>query len=173
MKFWLVILLVLSCGCFLHSQEFGGVSIVKIGDVEVIQSYESYSNTNKIESVKSSKIALSKIQKNQIKKSLKINNKNALLDSGKDNLEKPKTQKFIYKKLNNSSVFSTCSGKNITAVFSTTPNSNLKKDFNSYHNLLVTLFKEHLIKKNTYYYLFSQDTGKLYQYFNKPPPSLS
>ncbi|MCY1660430.1 hypothetical protein OVA09_05995 [Chryseobacterium sp. SL1] len=137
--------------------------------MEIIQSHDSYPDHSK-DKTNSSAIVTRSTQNKKNKNFLKNHTKLNLIDSRKNYSEKPKTQTKIYRNSEGDSVFSTSSGKNISAVFSSTPNSDLKKDFTAYHNQLITLFKEHLIKKNTYFYLFSRDTGESYQFFNKPPP---
>lgn len=167
-KFCLGFLLLFSCVRLVHSQDFGSSSIVKIEGVEVIQNYKSSSDISISKSDKSSDKIIKKILKN--KNVQKNHIKLGSIDSRKHHSEKAKTQITLYKNSENESVFSTSSGKNISAVFCSTPNFDLKKDFNGYNNQLITLFEEHLIKKNTYFYLFSRDTGESYQFFNKPPP---
>ena len=171
MKLCLVFFLFISCGCLMHSQEFSSSTIIKLGEVVIIQNQESSSGIIENNTEKKSGTLIRKTQKKQNKNILKNHTKLNVKDSRKNYSEKPKTQTIIYKNSEGDSVFSTSSGKNISAVFSSTSNFDLKKDFNGYNNHLITFFKEHLIKKNTYFYLFSRDTGELYQFFNKPPPT--
>lgn len=141
-----------------------------MGGIVIIQNQESSSSVTKSKTEKDSGSLIRKTQRKQNKNILKNHTKLNAIDSRKNYSEKPKTQMKIYRNSEGDSVFSTSSGKNISAVFSSTSNFDLKKDFNGYNNQLITLFKEHLIKKNTYFYLFSRDTGESYQFFNKPPP---
>lgn len=170
MKFRLGFLLFLSCGCLLHPQEKSNDSIVKTGSVEIIQSHDSYPDHSKDKTNSSAIVTRStqnKKNKNFLKNHIKLNS----IDSGKYHSEKAKTQ-IIYKNSDGDSIFSNASGRNVSAVFYPNSHPDLKKDLNNKVKSFFVLFQEHFIKKDTYYYLFSQDNGKLYQFFNKPPPAI-
>ncbi|VFB04506.1 Uncharacterised protein [Chryseobacterium taihuense] len=162
---WFGFFMLLICGCVLHSQE-KGVYIITTGDAKVIDySVDSVKVHTKIDVSKSKKIHKEKIK-------LKENHKANVKYSRKNQSETPKTQN-TYKTSENDLVFFASIGKNISAVFSPSHPSASKKNLREYTDDFIVLFKEYHIKRNTYYYLFSKDTGKLYQFFNKPPPYIS
>lgn len=153
------------CGCLIHSQE-KAVSIITTGDAKVIDySVDSVKVHTKIDVSKSKK-------KNKDKIKFKEKNKSIVKYSRKNQSENSKTQK-IYKTSENDLVFFALISKNVSAVFSPSHPSGSKKNLPKYTKDFIILFQEYLIKRNTYYYLFFKDTGKLYQFFNKPPPYIS
>lgn len=167
MKFWLGFVLFFFCGCWMHSQDLGNSSIIKIDGAIIIQNDESPI----ADKVKTERKSLSVIRKKQTKKYKNIQKTDTKLgsvDSRKNRSEK-KTQIKTYKSSDDDWLFSTSLVKKISAVFSSNTNPDLKNNFNNYV-FLIRLFKEHFIRKNTYFYLFFKDSGKWYQFFNKPPP---
>jgi hypothetical protein len=169
MKFWLGFLLSFSCGGWLQSQDVSNSSIIKIKGVIIIQNYDSDPIADKLKTERKSHSVIRKKQTKQHKNIQKRNTKLGSVDSRKNHSEKLKTQIKIYKNSDNGWFFSTSLVKNISAVFSYNTNTDLKKSFYDYA-FLMNLFKEQFIKKNTYFYLFFNDSGRWYQFFNKSPP---
>lgn len=168
MKFWLGFLLSFSCGCWMHSQDVVNTQIIKIGGAIIIQNHESDTIADKVKTERKSLFVIRKKQTKQHKNIQKRNTKLISVDSRKNRSEK-KTQIKTYKSSDDDWLFSTSLVKKISAVFSSNTNPDIKNNFNNYI-FLIRLFKEHFIRKNTYFYLFFKDSGKWYQFFNKPPP---
>lgn len=172
MKLWLAFFL-LSCGCFTYSQDFNGSQIKQVGDVVIID------NTNsELSEVSNAATASSKLNPkdrrskefNKRKTQTYITNLHLADYSKETSPKKLKSQKLVYKNSNNDTFFLNSSKHTFSAVLSYSNHSQLKKDF--FHWVNNRVFSQDLIiKQNTYYYLFYKDTGKLYQFFNKPPPS--
>lgn len=172
MKFWLGFLLFFSCGCWMHSQDVVNTQIIKMGGAIIIENYDSDPIADKVKAERKSLFVIRKKQIKQHKNIQKRNTKLGSVDSRKNHSEKSKTQITIYKDSDGDSIFSNASGRNVSAVFYPNSHPDLKKDLNNKVKSFFVLFQEHFIKKDTYYYLFFQDNGKLYQFFNKPPPAI-
>ncbi|WP_375182174.1 hypothetical protein [Chryseobacterium sp.] len=170
MKFWLGFVLFFFCGCWMHSQDLGNSSIIKIDGAIIIQNDESDPIADKVKTERKSLSVTRKKQTKQHKNIQKRNTKLGSVDSRKNRSEK-KTQIKTYKSSDDDWLFSTSLVKKISAVFSSNTNPDLKKNFNNYI-FLKRLFKENFIKKNTYFYLFFKDSGSWFEFFNKPPPAI-
>lgn len=168
MKFWLGFLLSFSCGCWMHSQDVVNTQIIKIGGAIIIQNHESDPIADKVKTERKSLFVIRKKQTKQHKNIQKRDTKLISVDSRKNRSEK-KTQIKTYKSSDDDWLFSTSLVKKISAVFSSNTNPDLKKNFNNYV-FLIRLFKEHFIRKNTYFYLFFKHSEIWHQFFNKPPP---
>ena len=170
MKFWLGFLLSFSCGCWMHSQDVVNTQIIKIGGAIIIQNHESDPIADKVKTERKSLFVIRKKQTKQHKNIQKRDTKLISVDSRKNRSEK-KTQIKTYKSSDDDWLFSTSLVKKISAVFSSNTNPDLKKNFNNYV-FLIRLFKEHCIRKNTYFSLFFKHSEIWCQFFNRPPPSV-
>ena len=162
-----------SCGCFINSQDFNAAHIKQVGDVAIIDNDNAelseapkvaivYSKSNSKKG--KSKVLHTRKAKTHIKLYLEY--------SRKKNPEKLKSQKLIYTNSINDTFFLKSSRHTFSTVLCSTVHPEIKKDF--FHCVNCRVFSlDHVIKKNTYYYLSFKDTGKLYQFFNRPPPSNS
>lgn len=152
----------------MHSQDVVSTQIIKMGGAIIIENYNSDPIADKVKAERKSLFVIRKKQTKQHKNIQKRNTKLGSVDSRKNHSEKSKTQIKTYKSSDDDWLFSTSLVKKISAVFS----SNTNPDLNNSNNyiFLKRLFKEHFIRKNTYFYLFFKDSGKWYQFFNKPPP---
>lgn len=169
MKLWLRFIILFSCGCFTHSQDLSISKIKLIGDVTVIDNSKAeLGDDYKVYEV-SSKSDLRKKSKKYSKRKAQNHNNLNFEYSRKANPEKNKSPELVYKNSSSNTFFLNSSGDQLSAVLSYSNSVDVKKtvDFEARY---IALSKDYLIKKNTYYYLFSKDTGKLYQFFNKPPP---
>lgn len=169
MKIWLTIFLFI-CGCFLHSQVSDGSQIKEIGEVIIINESDiSLSEIPEIKSI-SSKLTIKekkprKLKKGKTQTSTELYSKH----SRKSGSERLISQKLEYKNLENNTFFNNSSGLALSAVLFPNDHHQLKKEIFFWKNCEV--FSQNLnIRKITYYHLFFKDTGKLYQFFNKPPP---
>lgn len=171
MKFWLGFLLSFSCGCWMHSQDVVSTQIIKMGGAIIIENYDSDPIADKVKAERKSLFVIRKKQTKQHKNIQKRNTKLGSVDSRKNHSEKSKTQIKTYKSSDDDWLFSTSLVKKISAVFSSNTNPDLKNNFNNYI-FLKRLFKEHFIRKNTYFYLFFKHSEIWYQFFNRPPPSV-
>ena len=172
MKLWIGFFILFSCGCLVHSQDTS-ISIVKSGNVEIIEYTEEGSTKTNTKTVENT---LAETQKGNSRKDNKLKLQNhtklKLAHSRKANPEKNKSPELVYKNLSSDTFFLNSSEDKLSAVLSYSNSVDFKKtaDFKVKH---FAFSQDFLIKKNTYYYLFSKDTGKLYQFFNKPPPTIS
>lgn len=173
MKLWLGFFILFSCGCFTYSQDLSISKIEQIGDVRIIDNSKAELTYNFKEYVVSSKSDLKdKKSKKYSKQKVKNHSELDLKYSRKANPEKNKSPELVYKNSSSDTFFLNSSGKEFSAVLSVNTHTDLKKDFENDVKYII-FSQDFLIKKNTYYYLFSKDTGKLYQFFNKPPPTTS
>lgn len=162
MKIWLGFFILFSCGCLIHSQDVS-ISIVTIGNAEVIEYSENVNKATAESYVSDSKKTnITKYNKLKLKNHTKIN----LKYSRKEIPGKSETPKLVYKNSSSDTFFLNSSGKEISAVLS----FNSLKEYFNYSIRYILYSPNFIVKQNTYYYLFSKDTGKLYQFFNKPPP---
>lgn len=144
--------------------------IEQIGDVKIIENSKGESIDIQKAHSTSSKSQLKYIKSRKFNKRKSQNHFKLDLEcSRKEIPEKNKTPKLVYKNSSSDTFFLNSSGQEFSAVLSSNAPTDLKKYFYHWVNCRV-YSQDFAIKQNTYYYLFSKDTGKLYQFFNKPPP---
>lgn len=165
MKIWFTFFILFSCGCLIHSQDVS-ISIVTIGNAEVIEYSENVNKATAESYVSDSKKTnITKCIKLKLKNHTKIN----LKYSRKEIPGKSETPRLVYKNSSSDTFFLNSFGQELSAVLSFNSHIDLKESFN-YRIRYILYYPNFIVKQNTYYYLFSKDTGKLYQFFNKPPP---
>lgn len=171
MKFWLGFFILFSCGCIAYSQDLSISKIEQIGDVTIIDNSKAELTDNSKEYLACSKSDLKdKKSRKYGKRKVQNDRKLDLGYSRKVNPEKNKSPELAYKNSSSDTFFLTSSGEKFSAVLSSYTSVEVKKSVD-YQVIHITFSKDLLAKKNTYYYLFSRDTGEQYQFFNKPPPS--
>ncbi|QQV02257.1 MULTISPECIES: hypothetical protein [Chryseobacterium] len=170
MKLWLGFFILFSCGSFTYSQDLSIFKIEQIGDVTIIDNSKAELTDNFKEYVVSSKSDFKdKKSKKYSKQKVKNHSELDLEYSRKANPEKNKSTELVYKNSSSDTFFLNSFGQKLSAVLSFNSYIDLKEYFN-YCIRYILYSPNFIVKQNTYYYLFSKDTGKLYQFFNKPPP---